>query len=150
MRPFLIALVFAAAATPAAALDLPPLCQSLHGLGDASRAGGGQPMRIAVSSSGCAPAAPGPAGQAFCAAAGGDADAVPWELLRTCLNTLSAEPQVTTSADVVEVGPRQRKRITHLAAKLGHGVWLDVAYAAGRYDVVVWAPHEPPPSGDRR
>jgi hypothetical protein len=134
-----LALVLAAATTPAAALDLPPLCQALHALGDAARASG-QPQRIAASPGGCAPAAPGP-GQAFCAAAGGDADALAWDLLRTCLNTLAAEPQVTTAADLVEVGPRQRKRITHLAAKLGHGERLDIAYSAGRYDVVVWAAH---------
>jgi hypothetical protein len=132
-----LALVLAAAASPAVALDLPPLCQALHGLGDAARASG-QPQRIAVSRGGCAPAAPGPAVQAFCGAAGGDPDTLAWDLLRTCLNTLAAEPQVTTAADLVDVGPRQRKRITHMAAKLGHGAWLDLAYAAGRYDVVVW------------
>jgi hypothetical protein len=140
--PVLAALALAAASTPAAALDLPPLCQSLHGLADAARANGGQPLRIAISSRDCAPAQPADAAKAFCGAAGSDADAMAWDLLRTCLNSLAAEPQVTTSPELVEAGGRERKRITHMAAKLGHGVWLDLGYVAGRYDLVVWAPRE--------
>jgi hypothetical protein len=140
-----VALVFlAAAATPAVALDLPPLCQAMHGLGDAARATG-QPQRLAVTPAGCSSMGDTPAGRTFCAAAarGGAeaADAFAWDLLRTCLNSMAAEPQVTTGAEVVEVGSRQRKRITHLAAKLGHGVWLDLTYAAARYDLVVYAAH---------
>jgi hypothetical protein len=140
MRSMLIALFLAAAATPAAALDLPPLCQALHGLGDAARETG-QPQRLAVTPGGCSAMGDSPTGRAFCAASkSDDLDALPWDLLRTCLNSMGAEPQVTTSNDAVEVGPRQRKRITHMAAKLAHGARLDLTYAAGRYDLVVWAP----------
>jgi hypothetical protein len=140
MRPLLIALFLAAAATPAAALDLPPLCQAMHGVADAARETG-QPQRLAVTTGGCTSMGDTPAGRALCAASrGDDPDAFAWDLLRTCLNSLGAEPQVTTSADFVEVGARQRKRITHMSARMAHGVRLDLTYGTGRYDLVVWAP----------
>jgi hypothetical protein len=137
MRRILLALILAAAASPAAALDLPPLCQALHGLADAAR-DSGQPQRIAIGPAGCAGEAA--AAEAFCGAAGADGDVLAWDLLRTCLNALGAEPQVTTGAEPVTAVGRERKRIVHMAAKLGRGVRLDLAYAAGRYDLVVWAP----------
>jgi hypothetical protein len=142
MRSLLIAVVLSAVAAPAAALDLPPLCQAMHGLADAAR-NGGQPQRLAIRPDGCAADGDSAAGRAFCAASGAGqadaADAMPWELLRTCLNSLAAEPQVTTAGEG-DIGPRHRKRVSHIAAKLGHGVRLDLAYSAGRYDLVVWAP----------
>jgi len=138
MRPILIAVVLAAAATPAAALDLPPLCQAMHGLADAARESA-KPQRIAIGPGGCVGEAP--AAKAFCGAAGGDGDVLAWDILRTCLNSLGAEPQVTTGAEAVTAVGRERKRITHMAAKLGRGVRLDLTYAAGRYDMVVWRPN---------
>jgi hypothetical protein len=115
----------------------------MHSLADAARTTG-QPQRLAVTPAGCTAMGETPAGRSFCAAsgAGGGAeadDAFAWDLLRTCLNSLGAEPQVTTGAEG-DIGPRHRKRITHMAAKLGHGARLDLTYASGRYDLVVWAP----------
>lgn len=141
MMRLTLALVLAAAAGPAAALDLPPLCQALHGLADAARETG-QPQRLSVSANGCAPGAESGAARAFCAASGaGDPDAFAWDLMRSCLNSLGTETQVTTGAEG-DVGPRHRKRISHMTARLGHGVRLDLAYGAGRYDLILWSPRE--------
>jgi hypothetical protein len=136
-----LVLLFVAATTPAAAFELPPLCQALHGMGDAARAAGGA-QRVTVAASGCQPVGDAAAGRAFCAAAAAVIGAdglhmLPWSAEK-CVDNLLAEPQLTTAAG--DVGPKHRKQLTHLAAGLGHGVRLDVSLAGDRYDVVVWAP----------
>ncbi|HEV2531495.1 hypothetical protein [Phenylobacterium sp.] len=129
-------------ASAAQALQRPALCDALYGLADAARASGA-PQRVSMlagQTRACRADASSAATQAFCEAADGDtADALPWRLKSMCLETMAADPQATTGAEPAEVAGR--RRMTRLTAKLGHGVRLDVSYAApGRYDVVVWAP----------
>ncbi len=128
-----------AAATPAAALDLPPLCQALHGLADAAKAGGG-PQRISVVGGACTPGADAARGRAFCdaatAAMAGAADLFPW-VVHDCVNTLAAETTKQFAAG--DVGPKHKPRMTKLTANLGHGARLDIALAGDRYDLVVWS-----------
>lgn len=145
MLRIVLALILAAAAAPAGAFERPPLCQALHDLADAARAGGG-PQRVSFADGGpagalaCGPAADTPAAHAFCeaatAAAGGyGADMLPWSL-ESCVDTLSAEPQWVAAPG--DVGPKHKKRLTKLAAGLGHGARLDVSRVQDHYDVVVW------------
>lgn len=136
MRTALPALILAAAlaAPTARAAEPAPICAALHGLAEAARQGG-QPQRISVTSAYRAEGAPG---RAFCdAAGGGDPDGLPWQV-RSCVETMAADPQIGFGGS--HPGIPHDRLITHLAAKLGHGVRLDLAARAGGYDVVVWAP----------
>ena len=139
MRPIGLALLALALAAPAAgAAEPPPLCKALHGLADEARRTG-QPQRISlvVGADRRAACEPGSAGAALCAALdGAEPHVAPW-LISDCLQTMAADPQITTGAE--PSGYRNRRILTHLAAKLGGGVRLDVSYApAGRYQLVVW------------
>jgi hypothetical protein len=139
-----LALLALAAATPAVALDLPPLCRAMHGLADAARQTH-EAQRLAIADGGSAGAVScqgaSPAAKAFCDAAGAavgsdGADMVPWRLFE-CVDNLGAEPQRTFVPG--DVGPNHRQRMTHLAAGLGHGVRLDISRGQERYDLVVWS-----------
>jgi len=128
-----------AAAAPAHALDLPPLCQALHSLADEARTGG-QPLRISASvdlgaPGDCRPLTDTAATKAFCAAAA-QADGLAWRVY-DCQNNLSSGLQVSTRAEHAE--RRFRKAITRLTVSLGHGARFDLSENAGRYDIVVWA-----------
>lgn len=137
IRTLLCAAAAATLATAARAAEPPPLCAALHGLADAALQSG-QPQRISVGAGPLNCRAGSAAGQAFCgAAAGGDADAFPWQV-RACVETMSADPQITFGG--AKAGLPHDKLITHLAAKLGHGVRMDLTTAAGGYDLVVWRP----------
>jgi hypothetical protein len=139
-----LSMILVAAAAPAAAFERPPLCQALHDLAEAARAGGG-PQRASFADGGsgaltCRPGADTPAARAFCAAAaaevgGNEVDMLPWRL-EACVDNLAAEPQLTTAPG--DVGPKHKKRLVRLAAGLGHGMRLDVSRNQERYDVVVW------------
>jgi len=139
-RLALVLLITAGFAGPAAALEVPPLCTALHGLGNEARTSG-QPQRISAGVNLTGPAdcralTDTPATRAFCDAAAHESG-LAWRV-QDCVETLAAEPQITTRAEHAE--RRSRNAITHLAAKLGHGVRLDLSEAAGRYDLVVWLP----------
>lgn len=128
----LAAVLSSLGASAAHALDMPPLCKALHSLADDARQSG-LPQRISVAG---ACRAESPASRAFCdAAGGGDPDALPWQI-RGCVETMAADPQISFGGP--HPGIPHDKRITHLAAKLGHGLRLDVSARAGGYDVVVW------------
>ncbi|HEY0438409.1 MAG TPA: hypothetical protein VGC92_17340 [Phenylobacterium sp.] len=141
MRRTVIAVVIATlAAGPAAALEAPPLCKALHGLGEEARTSGAA-QRISAdvdtaAPAACRPVTDNPAARAFCDAAAHEAG-LAWRLY-DCENSMAADPQVTTRAEHAE--HRTRKAITHLAAKLAHGVRVDLSETGGRYDIVVWAP----------
>lgn len=129
-----LALSVAAAAEPA------PVCKALHGLADAARSTGEvQRISLIVTADDKASCQASGAGAAFCAAIdGASAHVAPW-LVSECVQTLAADPQITTGPE--PSGYHGRKRLTQLAAKLGGGVRLDVSYVpAGRYELVVWRP----------
>jgi len=133
-------LLAALSAAPARALDLPPLCKALRGLGEEARSSG-QPIRISAAvdlgaPGDCRPAADSAAARAFCAAAA-QAEGLAWRIY-DCENTLSSDAQVTTRAEHAE--HRFRKAITRLTFNVGHGARFDLTEASGRYDIVVWAP----------
>lgn len=141
MRRLGLALLLTTAiAAPAHALDMPPLCQALHGLADEARSGG-QPIRISAgvdlgAASDCRPAGASAAAKAFCDAAS-SADGLAWRIY-DCENTMASGAQVFTRAEHAE--HRFRKAITRLTFSLGRGVRFDLNEAAGRYDIVVWSP----------
>lgn len=141
MRPLGYALMIAAlTAAPAGAQPMPALCKTLHELGDEARRSG-QPQRISADVSladtaACRPATAGAAAKAFCDV-GAREVGLAWRL-QDCVETLAASPQVTTRPEHAE--RRSRNAITHLTAKLAHGVRLDLSETSGRYDIVVWSP----------
>jgi hypothetical protein len=145
MRRTAVALTIALCAPPAQAAEAPALCKALQGLAEAARRTG-EPQRISVYLGPdrmlrCRMEAPSGPAPTFCdaAVAEGEAEAYafPWRL-NECVQTVAADPQVTTGDEAS--GFRGRKRLTRLAAKLGGGVRLDLSYAPGdRYDVVVWS-----------
>jgi hypothetical protein len=141
MRRFGLALAIAvlSAASVAPADEAPPLCKALRGLADeASRTH--EPLRIAVAADAaqtCRATPDTAATRPFCDAAS-SATGLAWRLY-DCVNTMAAGPQITTTGEYAE--GRSRKKITHLAARLAHGVRLDVTALADRHDVVVWAPN---------
>src|SRR5438045_2920433 len=124
MRPLSLALAALALSAPAAVAAEPPaLCKALHALaGEARRSGEPQRISLAVGAdrgSACRPASTGAAVAAFCAAAeGAEPHVTPW-LVSECVQTLAADPQITTGAE--PSGYRGRKMLTRLAAKLGGG-----------------------------
>jgi len=141
MRPLALALAIAALSAalvaPAAwADDAPPLCKALRGLAEAAR-GADQPLRISLDAAQACHATPdNDATRAFCAPAS-TATGLAWRLY-DCVNTMAAEPQIATTSEYAE--GHSRKKITHLAARLAHGVRLDLTAGADRNDVVVWTP----------
>lgn len=146
LRPIL-ALMIAVSASAVEAAEPPALCKALHGLADEARRTG-EPQRISIIRGDraleCRRATPGAATAAFCSAAFAAEPAVAAWMAAECVQTLAADPQITTGPEAS--GYKTRKAITHLAAKLGGGVRLDVAHAAPssgytptvRYDIVVW------------
>jgi hypothetical protein len=140
MRRFGLAVAIAAlSVAPAAQADeAPPLCKALRGLAeDAGRTH--EPLRIAVAADTgqtCRATPDTAATRPFCDAAT-TATGLAWRLY-DCVNTMAAGPQITTTGEYAE--GRSRKKITHLAARLAHGVRLDLTTTTARYDVVVWAP----------
>jgi hypothetical protein len=145
MRPIgltlAIAALSAASVAPVAWADeAPPICKALHGLADqASRTH--EPLRISIAADAaqaCRATPDDAITRPFCDAAS-TATGLAWRLY-DCVNTLAAEPQITTTGEHAE--GHSRKVITHLAAKLARGVRLDLSVApdTGHYDVVVWAP----------
>lgn len=145
MRRTAVALAIVFSVSAAHAAEPPALCHALHALADEARRTGA-PQRISVFLGPdrmlrCRVETPSGPAPAFCDAAGeaGEAEAYafPWRL-NECVQTVAADPQVTTGDEAG--GYRGRKRLTRLAAKLGGGVRLDLSYAPGdRYDVVVWS-----------
>ncbi len=126
-------------AAPARALDLPPLCKALNGMGEETR-GSGQPIRISAGADlgapgDCRPAGPSAAARAFCDAAA-SADGLAWRIY-DCENNMSSDAKISTRAEHAE--RRFRKAITHMTFNLGHGAHFDLTEASGRYDIVVWA-----------
>ncbi len=131
-------------AAPAHADQAPALCKALRGLAEEARRTG-QPQRISAglgadpaTTAACRPVAENAATRSFCDAATA-ASGLAWRVY-DCVNTIAAEPHVTTSDEHAE--RRSRNRITHLAAGLAHGARLDLSLAPSpaRYEVVVWAP----------
>jgi hypothetical protein len=143
MRRTLFALtgfVLTALSAPlAAAAEPSPVCQALHGLADQARRSR-EPQRIAIlrgdRALDCQAGTPGAATAAFCAAVFNVEPAVATWLVGECVQTVAADPQVTTGAE--PSGYKTRRMITRLAAKLGGGVRLDIAATARRDDLVVW------------
>jgi hypothetical protein len=137
-------LTLIALASPAAALESPPVCKALRGLADAARATH-EPQRLALGGPAgaltCRPMGETPAGRAFCeaalaATAGDSADMFPWRV-HECVDYLGAGTQKAFAPG--DVGARHRKRLTRLTASLGGGARLDLQSAADRYDLVVWS-----------
>jgi hypothetical protein len=141
MRSLAYALVMVAlSAAGARADEAPALCKALRGLGDEARRSG-QPQRFSADVALAAPAPCRPvtvnaAAQAFCDTAAQESG-LAWRLY-ACVETMAAEPRVATRGEHAE--GRSRNAITHLAARLAHGVRLDLSETTGRYDIVVWAP----------
>jgi hypothetical protein len=137
MRPIALALMIAAlSAGPAFADDAPPLCKALRGLAEAAR-GTGQPLRISLDAAQACHATPeNDATRAFCVPAS-TATGFSWRLY-DCVNTMAAQPQVTTTGEHAE--GRTRKKVTRLTAALAHGVRLDLTASADQHEIVVWAP----------
>jgi len=139
MRRFGLALAIAALSVASARADeTPALCKALHGLADEA-ARTHEPLRMAVAASGAQPCLATPDNattRLFCDAASA-ATGLAWRLY-DCVNTMAAEPQITTTDEHAE--RRSRKAITRLAARLAHGVRLDLTAAGDHYDVVAWAP----------
>jgi hypothetical protein len=141
MRRLGYALVIAALfAAPARAAEAPTLCTALRGLADEARRRG-EPQRISAgvdlaAAAPCRPVTDNAATRSFCGAAAQESG-LAWRIYG-CEDTMAADTQVTTRGEHAE--GRGRKAITRLTAKLAHGVRLDLNEAAGRYDIVVWAP----------
>lgn len=141
MRRFGYALLISAlCAAPACAADAPRLCGALHALGDEARRSG-EPQRISAevdlgAAAACHPVTENAATRSFCDAAAQEIG-LAWRVYG-CVETMAAEPQVTTRAEHAE--GRGRKAITHLAARLAHGVRLDLNETGGRYAIIVWSP----------
>jgi len=126
------------AAPSAYADETPPLCKALRGLADEA-ARTREPLRISIAADAaqtCRATPDDAATRPFCGAASA-ATGLAWRLY-DCVNTLSAEPQITTTGEHAE--GRSRKTITHLAARLAHGVRLDLTAAPDQSALVVWAP----------
>ena len=135
--PTMLCALLAAGVSAAQAAETPAICIALHAVADAARQSG-QPQRVYVGAGRPVCRAEDTVGQAFCeTAAGADLDGFPWRL-RACVDTVAADPQISFGGP--HSGISHDKLITHLAAKLGHGVRMDLSGAAGGYDLVVWAP----------
>jgi hypothetical protein len=156
MRRLPLALLIATLAGPTTqAAEIPAVCKALRALGEEARTANAVVRIAAVSGADgaltCPANAASPATGAFCEAAAaasgaGPAGRLPW-LLYDCVDTMAAAPQVITADG--RAGRRPTMKVTRLAARLAHGVRVDMSFApatapgwseAGRYDVVVWAP----------
>ena len=141
MRQIIYALFIATlSATPALADQTPALCKALHGLDDeARRTGAPQRMWAGVDFAGPAPCravTDTAATRAFCDA-GARESGLAYRIL-ACVANMADEPGVTTRNAHAE--GRSRDAITHLTARLAHGVRLDLTEAGDHYDIVVWSP----------
>ncbi|MDB5442508.1 MAG: hypothetical protein JWP86_1740 [Phenylobacterium sp.] len=154
LRPALALMIATVSASAVEAAEPPALCKALHGLADTARQAG-EPQRISIIRGDRAPficraATPGAAGDAVCHALSNTDPAVAAWMIAECVQTVAADPQITTASQ--PSGYKTRKRLTHLAAKLGDGVRLDLAdvpppagvqplgWSYGRVDAVVWRP----------
>jgi hypothetical protein len=147
LRSALALMTVVVSASAAEAAEPPALCKALHDLADQARQTG-QPQRVSIIRGDraleCRRQTPGAATAAFCSAAFAAEPAAAAWMAAECVQTLAADPQITTRPEAS--GYKTRKAITHLTAKLGGGVRLDMAYAASSsayaptvgYDIVVW------------
>ena len=93
----------------------------------------------------CRPALDAPALRSFCDAAVASVGAegghmLAWRVFQ-CVDTVISGSTLTTTDEVI--GPRNRRKISHVAADMGGGVRLDLSQPAaspGRYDLVIWRP----------
>lgn len=151
MRALPLALIAAALCASQAQAEDVVLCHALRALREEAKTQR-EPMRIAAEVAPgpggavtCRPAVETPSLRSFCDAAvasvGSDGGhMLPWRL-DGCVETMISGPTVDTGDEVV--GPRNRRKISHLAANLGGGVRFDLSQAAGapgRYDIVIWRP----------
>src|SRR5438270_8446606 len=119
----------ALSAAPAFADQTPALCKALHVLDDEARRTG-EPQRIwaGVDFAGPAPCRPvtdNAATRAFCDTAGQESG-LAYRML-ACVANMADEPKVATRNQHAE--GRSRDAITHLTARLVHGVRLDLSEA---------------------
>jgi hypothetical protein len=142
-----LVLLIGLTASAAQTAEPAPLCKALHGLADAARRTG-EPQRVTfkvltggLDFAACQPV-DRPELKAFCDAAIGSvgpetAHLFPWRV-RDCVQTLAADPHVTTGGPA---GLIRRPILSRLTAKMGGGMRMDLSYASeGRYDLVVWRP----------
>jgi hypothetical protein len=141
MRPLIYALFIATlSTTPAFADQMPALCKALHGLNDETRRTG-EPQRMWAGVDFAAPApcravTDNASTHAFCDAVAHESG-LAYRVL-ACVANMADEPGVSTRNAHAE--GRSRDAITHLTARLAHGVRLDLTEAGDHYDIVVWSP----------